>query len=161
MFTIAGIQKLHGWTRASYTIVLDHLSTIPASDYVKELPGFGFSTLQRQLIHVFNCEGLWIHALQKMKYVDRDPSEFPAVADAKLLQQEVSSQTLAYLSNLTDRELNADTELCFPDGERTVRTPALVLHHILTHAFHHKGQIATICRLLNRPTPDTDLNWFR
>ena len=161
MFTIEGVRKLHGWTHASLTIVLDHMSTIPASDYVKELPGFGFSTLQRQLIHVFNCEGLWIQALQQREYVDREPSAYPDVADAKRMQQEVSSRTLEYLSRLTNEELNRDTELHFPDGEITVRTPALVLHHVLTHAFHHKGQIAAMCRMLNRPMRDTDLNWFK
>jgi uncharacterized damage-inducible protein DinB len=84
VFTVDGVQRFHGWTHASLMIVLNHLSTIPASDYVKEVPGFGFSTLQKQLIHVFNCEELWIHALQKLEYVDRDPSEFPDVVDANL-----------------------------------------------------------------------------
>ena len=161
MFTIEGVQKLHGWTHASLTIVLDHLSTIPAGEYVKELPGFGFSTLRKQLIHVFNCEGLWIHALQKLKYIDRDSSDCPDVSGAKLLQQQVSAKTREYLSNLTNEQLNTDTELYFPDGDIAVRTPALVLHHVLTHAFHHKGQIAAMCRMLGHPTPDTDLNRFR
>ena len=161
MFTLDGIRKFHGWTHASLNIVLDHLDTIPAADYVKPVPGFGFSTLQKQLIHVFNCEGLWIHALQRLDYVDRDIAECPGVADAKLMQQQVSAGTREYLSSLTDQQLNVDTELRFPDGEIAIRTPALVLHHVLTHAFHHKGQIVTMCRMLGHPTPDTDLNWFQ
>lgn len=161
MFTLDGIRKFHGWTHASLNIVLDHLDTIPAQDYVKPVPGFGFSTLQKQLIHVFNCEGLWIHALQRLDYVDRDIAECPGVADAKLMQQQVSAWTREYSSSLTDQQLNVDTELRFPDGEIAIRTPALVLHHVLTHAFHHKGQIVTMCRMLGHPAPDTDLNWFQ
>ncbi|WP_125488078.1 DinB family protein [Edaphobacter aggregans] len=41
-----------------------------------------------------------------------------------------------------------------------MRAPALILHHVLTHAFHHKGQIVAMCRALVQPAPDTDLNHF-
>lgn len=160
MYTLDGVRKFHGWTHASLSLVLDHLSTIPSSDYGEEVPGFGFRTLREQAIHIFNCEGFWIHTLQGLRYVDRNPAECPAVADARLLQQEVGRRTHAYLSNLTEQQLNTDTELHFPDGDTAVRTPALVLHHVLTHAFHHKGQVVAMCRALGHPAPDTDLNQF-
>lgn len=160
MFTLDGVQKFHSWTHASLNLLLDHLSTIPAADYGKELPSFGFPTLRKQVIHIFNCEGFWINTLQGISYIDRDPAQCPAVADASLLQQEVSRRTKAYLASITNEQLNASTELHFPDGDRAIRTPALILHHILTHAFHHKGQIVAMCRELGRPAPDTDLNNF-
>ena len=160
MFTLDSVRKFHCWTHASLNLVLDHLSTIPTTDYVRELPGFGFRTLREQAIHIFNCEGFWIHTLRGKRYADRTIEEYPAVADVRLLQKEVSLQTHAYLSNLTNQQLNADAELHFPDGDVAVRTPALVLHHVLTHAFHHKGQIVAMCRTLGHPAPDTDLNQF-
>lgn len=161
MFTIDGIRKLHGWTHACLTLVLNHLSTLPPEVQTKELSGFGSSTLKKQVIHIFNCEGFWISALQGLDFTDRDPADFPSIADTVLFQQEVSRRTDAYLSTLTDHQLNADTELRFPDGDRAVRTPALVLHHVFTHAFHHKGQIVAMCRQLGHPAPDTDLNQFQ
>ena len=159
-FTLEGIQKFHGWTHASLDLLLDHLSTIPSDDYLKEVPGFGFSTLRNQIIHIFNCEGFWIHTLQGLSYVDRNPAECPSLADARLMQQQVSRQTLAYLSRMTNQQLNSETKLHFPDGDSAVRTPALVLHHVLTHAFHHKGQVVAMCRQLGHPAPDTDMNHF-
>ena len=158
MFTVDGIRKFHGWTHASLNLVLDHLSTMPAKDYVTELSGFGYGTLREQAIHIFNCEGFWVHTLQGLRYADQTPEECPLVADVRVLQKEVSQSTHAYLSTLTDQELNDNTELHFSDGDVAVRTPALILHHVLTHAFHHKGQIAAMCRLLGHPTADTDLN---
>ena len=159
-FTLEGIQKFHGWAHASLNLLLDHVATIPQSEYQKEIPGFGFPSVRNQMIHIFNCEGFWIHTLQGLPYVDRNPSEFPTVVDARLLKQQVSRETLAYLSSLTNEQLNSDAELHFPDGDTAVRTPALVLHHVLTHAFHHKGQIVAMCRLLGHPAPDTDMNNF-
>ena len=160
VFTVEGIRKFHGWTHACISLVLDHLSTIPAGDYLKEVPGFGFGTLREQAIHIFNCEGFWIQMLRGLPHNNRKPEACPAVADAQVLQQDVSRQTHVYLSSLTDQQLNTNTELHFPDGDVAVRTPALVLHHVMTHAFHHKGQIVAMCRALGHPAADTDLNQF-
>lgn len=160
MFTVDGVRKFHSWTHASINLLLDHLATLSSDDYGKELPSFGFPTLRKQTLHVFNCEGFWIHTLQGLPYGDRTPAESPAVADARLLQQETIGRTHTYLSNLTDDQLNTNTVLHFPEGDSAVRTPGLILHHLLTHAFHHKGQIVAMCRELGHPAPDTDLNQF-
>jgi uncharacterized damage-inducible protein DinB len=160
VFTLDGVRKFHRWTHASLDLALDHLSTMPADDYVRELSGFGFRTLREQVIHIFNCEGFWIQTLQRLRYVDRTIEECPLLVDLRRLQKEVSQSTHAYLSTLTDQQLNADTDLHFSDGDFAVRTPAFILHHVLTHAFHHKGQVVAMCRALGHPAPDTDLNQF-
>jgi uncharacterized damage-inducible protein DinB len=163
VFTVDGIRKFHSWTHSCLTLVLDHLSTIPASDYAKEVPGFGFPTLREQVIHIFNCEGFWIDALQGqalegLTYGNRNSAGCPSVADARLLQREIGEQTLAYLAGLTDQQISSNTELRYPDGDVAIRTPAFMIHHVLTHAFHHKGQIVAMCRVLGHPAPDTDLS---
>jgi uncharacterized damage-inducible protein DinB len=160
MFTLEGIRKFHAWTHASLSLVLDHLATMPTEDYGRELPGFGYPSLHAQMIHLLGCEARWVRRLQVQPIGDWDPARWPSISDARALQREVTTQTLAYLSGLTNQQLNADTMLHFSDGDTAVRTPALVLHHVLTHAFHHKGQIVAICRLLGHPAPDTDLNQF-
>lgn len=160
MFTLTGIRKLHSWTHASLALLLDHLSTFSWDAYTQELPGFGFHNIRAQVLHVFNCESFWIHTLQSAPFTDRNPTDWPAVPDARELQHQVMQRTLTYLSDLTTEQLNTGNELHFSDGDIVVRTPALVLHHVLTHAFHHKGQIVAMCRVLGCPAPDTDLSQF-
>ena len=92
MFTLDGIRRFHGWTHACLSLLLDHLASIPASDYGKVLPAVGFPTLCEQVIHIFNCEGFWVHTLQGLSYVDRSPAQCPAVSDARLFEQESSSR---------------------------------------------------------------------
>jgi uncharacterized damage-inducible protein DinB len=160
VFTVAGIRKFHTWTHQSLALLLDHLATLPASDYTKEVPGFGFPTIHAQVIHILNCEAFWVHILQALPFEDEDPARFPTAADARTLQHTVSVKTQNYLSRLSELHLNGNMQLRFPDGDTAVRTPALILHHLLTHAFHHKGQIVAMCRILGHPAPDTDLNQF-
>ena len=160
MFTLDGIRQFHRWTHLCLDRALDHLATLPLSDYTKDVPGFGSPNLRAQVIHCINCEAFWIHMLQGDPYIDEDPSPFPTVADARTFKDKVTAQTLRYLAGLTEQQLKAPTELHFSDAEIATRTPALILHHMLTHAFHHKGQIVAMCRLLGHPAPDTDLNNF-
>ena len=118
MFTIPGVRKFHEWTHASLTALLDHLSTIPDSAYTKEVSGFGFPSIRAQVIHIFNCEGFWVHTLQAIPFDDEPTASWPTVSDARRLQSEVSTRTLDYLSRLSEQNLNAPTELHFPDEER-------------------------------------------
>jgi uncharacterized damage-inducible protein DinB len=53
--------------------------------------------------------------------------------------------------------LNADLRELPRTWVGPARSPAFILLHVLTHACHHKGQIAAMFRLLGHPTPDTDL----
>jgi uncharacterized damage-inducible protein DinB len=160
MFTVDGIRKFHSWTHASLSLLFDHLADLSASDYKKELPGFGYASVHAQVIHILGCESRWVRRLEVKPIGDWEPARWPAVSDARTLQREVKTQTLAYLSGITNQQLNAETTLHFSSGDTADRTPALVLHHLLTHAFHHKGQIVAMCRVLGHPAPDTDLNQF-
>jgi uncharacterized damage-inducible protein DinB len=160
MFTLEGMRKFHAWTHASLKVLFNHLGTLSANDYAKEIPGFGYASIHAQVIHLLGCEARWVRRLQVQSVGDWDPGRWPSIADARVLQREIATQTLAYLSGLTNQQLNDETTLHFPDGDTAVRTPALVLHHVFTHAFHHKGQIVAMCRILGYPAPDTDLNQF-
>lgn len=160
MFTLDGIRKLHAWTHAALGVLFQHLETLPEADYSKELPGFGYASIQKQVVHLLGCESRWVRRLEIQPAGSWDAGRWPTLADACSLQREVTIQTLHYLSGLTDHELNARTTIHFPDGSSAVRTPALILHHVFTHAFHHKGQIVAMCRILGHPAPDTDLNQF-
>jgi uncharacterized damage-inducible protein DinB len=160
MFTVDGTRKFHAWTHQSLTLLFDHLATLPAVDYAKEIPGFGYPSIRSQVIHLLGCEVRWRNRLQAIPNGPWDPTRWPTVADARALESEIRSGTLDYLSRLTEQQLNSNAELRWDDGDVAYRTPALVLHHVFTHAFHHKGQIVAMCRIHGHPAPDTDLNQF-
>lgn len=160
MFTLEGIRKFHAWTHASLNVLFDHLALLSASEYTKEISGFGYASVHAQVTHLLGCEARWVRRLQNRPTGDWNPAQWPSPADARNLQHDIAARTLDYLASLTDQQVNANTTLHFPGGETAVRMPALVLHHVFTHAFHHKGQIVAMCRVLGHPAPDTDLNQF-
>jgi uncharacterized damage-inducible protein DinB len=157
MFTLDGVQKFHDWTHSSLSRMLDHIATLPEGSYHTKLNGFGFATIGEQVLHIFQCETNWIHRAQAIPFDGLSISEYPAIRDARVLQGKVRSETSAYLSGLTEQQLNEEITLRSYDGFEMTCTPAHVIHHVLTHAFHHKGQIVSMCRMLGHPAPDTDV----
>jgi len=160
MFTLDGIRQFHRWTHQSLTLLLDHLASLSAADYTRELPGFGYPSLRAQVVHLFGCEIRWLNRILSLPQRDWNPTHWPAVADARVLQAEGQAMTLDYLAGLNDHRLNTPIHIPFPEFQDLTRTPALILHHVLTHAFHHKGQIVAMCRILGHPAPVTDMFQF-
>ena len=159
MFTLDGMRKFHSWTHESLDVLFDHLGILTAAEYEQQIAGFGFPSVHAQVVHILGCEVRWVTRLRALAVGAWDPGSWPTIAEARTLQAEARAQTLEYLAGLSEEQLNANAELRFPDGV-FFRTPALVLHHVFTHAFHHKGQIVAMCRILGHPAPDTDLNQF-
>jgi uncharacterized damage-inducible protein DinB len=157
MFTLDGVQKFHDWTHSSLSRMLDHIATLPEGSYHTKLNGFGFATIGEQVLHIFQCETNWIHRAQAIPFDGLSVSEYPAILEARVLQRKVRSETSAYLSGITEQQLNEEITLRSYDGFEMTCTPAHVIHHVLTHAFHHKGQIVSMCRMLGHPAPDTDV----
>jgi len=65
--------------------------------------------------------------------------------------------TRTYVDGLTEEQLNTTLTKRPVDWEGELRSPAFILRHVITHAFHHKGQVVAILRILGYPAPDTDL----
>lgn len=71
----------------------------------------------------------------------------PLLSKIILYEQKIEVLTGKHSSN--DDSLTQD--VC------QLRSPAFILLHVITHAFHHKGQVVAMLRILGYPAPDTDL----
>ena len=149
MFTRDGIRAVHSWSHECLDLVMEHAGTLPVELFLREIAGFGAACVRDQLVHAVACEAVWVRALQDLPSVNWSYSDYPTVAAVRQAKQQVAADTLAYVERISEAELN--TEL------GGLRSAAFILHHVLTHAFHHKGQIVAMCRILGYPAPDTDL----
>jgi uncharacterized damage-inducible protein DinB len=156
MFTKDGISALHGWTHESLDVLLWHVSSVPDGVLHNPIAGFGFPAIWKQLVHILEAEEAWICDLQDKPWLHwraQDGLTLQHLVEAK---ERVRSATQTYLQNLTDTQLNA-TLTQRPTEWARVRTPAFILHHVVTHTFHHKCQVVAMLRTLGYPAPDSDL----
>lgn len=157
MFTKDAILALHGWTHERIDLLLDHATTLSPSEFVRDVPGFGQASVRDQLMHLIGAEERWVLRLQDLPLPRWSAAEYPTVESLRSSKQRVKLATLAYLDRLSDAELNVALTHRSKDWIGTLRSPAFILHHVVTHAFHHKGQVVAMFRLLGHPAPDTDL----
>ena len=157
MFTKEGVASLHAWTHERLDTVFEHVRVLTSAQFVQEIPGFGQANVRDQLAHILAAESGWIGRLRELKSENWELDNFPDLPALAAAKREVAAATQAYLQSVSEVQLNTTLEKVSLDWVGPPRSPAFVLQHICTHAFHHKGQIAAMCRMLGHPLPDTDL----
>ena len=157
MFNKKGILELHSVMHERLDLLLRHVATVPEELHRKEIPGFGHPTVRKQLVHILTCEEGWVHDLQNQPFQGWDEEDCPTTTALQAAKVRIREATRSYVGNLTAEELNT-TLAKAPEGwGGELRSPAFILLHVITHAFHHKGQVVAMLRILGYPAPDTDL----
>lgn len=143
----------------------------------------GTESVLDTLLHVIDCEFLWIQGVLSRKVLYEFPDSLrrhfeseqlrsipakPGAIYAEALglssditrvfafQDALTESTCAYVR---DTNLWDEQDYTFPwRPEKTERfSPWLILNHVITHEFHHKGQIVGMCRAMGiTDIPETD-----
>ena len=157
MFTRTGIIELHATTHERLDLLLRHVATLPNELWHTPIPGFGHPSVWKQLMHILTCEEGWLHYLQKKPFAGWYAEDCATMAALQASRDRIREATRAYLLNLTEEQLNTNIRERPAGWMGELRSPAFILLHLITHTFHHKGQIVAMVRILGYPAPDTDL----
>ena len=152
-FSKSAILDLHAAFHDCMGVVLDHVESVTFEVMTRELAGFARPTVRDQIAHVFSAETAWISALQLLPLRRFDAKALASVDDFRGAQREAIAATHAYLESIDERQLNSMLERYHEEWTTPHRTPAFILMHVITHGFHHKGQIVAMLRLLGYPSP--------
>ena len=133
------------------------MASLPVDVLPKEVSGFGWSTLREQLTHVLSVELAWVQGLQLLPIVRLNAAHHPTISDLRDAKRKAMGATIAYLESISEEQFNRNLERYPAEWMGPHQTPAFILLHIITHAFHHKGQMVAMLRLLGYPAPETDL----
>jgi uncharacterized damage-inducible protein DinB len=157
MFAKSGIIELHATMHDRLDLLLSHVATVPDDLCRKQISGFGQPSIWKQLVHILNCEEFWTHSLQNKAFADWPEEAFPTMTELQAAKERIRKATRIYLDGLTEEQLNTTLAKRPVDWGGELRSPAFILLHLITHAFHHKGQIVAMLRIVGYPAPDTDM----
>ena len=157
MFAKDGILELHAALHERLDLLLRHVATVPDELNHKQISGFGHPSVWKQLVHILTCEEGWLHDLQNQPFAGWDEEDCPTMAALLAAKDRIRESTRSYLGVLTEEQLNTTLTHRPVDWGGELRSPAFILLHVITHAFHHKGQVVAMLRILGYPAPDTDL----
>ena len=157
MFNKAGLIELHGNMHERLDLLMRHVASVPDELWHKAIPGFGQPTVWKQLVHILTCEEGWVHDLQNKPFAGWSAEDCPTMEALQASRDRIRDATRTYLGKLSDEQLNTTLAERPVDWGGELRSPAFILLHVITHAFHHKGQVVAMLGILGYPAPDTDL----
>lgn len=157
------LHKEYEWVRQTRGVLLDFCSELEPSDFTRQIDGFGFQSVRDTLVHIADCYNAWLGSFILLK------TKKPLTSKEKL--QQIGLGEIKALFERADLYVNdvfeglshqmtepIEREITWRDtGETLSITPGKLLMHVITHEFHHKGQIAAMTRLMGYEPPNTDV----
>lgn len=149
-------KEQYEFVRESRRILLSYCRTISENDFLNQNSSFGRGgSIRNLLVHIVNTYEFWIakHALHKNIV-------FSEYGSKKNVDDVVTSfDTIDSLMNeFTDLYDNSVTDIEYEiNGEKNAVKPLKLFSHVITHEFHHKGQILSLSRHMGYIPVDTDI----
>jgi uncharacterized damage-inducible protein DinB len=150
------IHLQYEFVRSSRSVLFEYCSKMSAHDFIKEHTHFGRGSVRNLLVHVGNTYGFWIgeQALkQQMNYLPHH--DVTSVAEAADYLATMDSLVIFFIENYQENFSN-DLQLSI-HGKAVIASPLKLFTHVITHEFHHKGQILSMSRHMGYIPVDTDI----
>ena len=153
MYTSEGLIEFHNRTHESLKKLIKHCGQFQPEELDKEIPGFGYSTLRRQIHHAIGAEKYWAGVLEGRMDINDDVSDCETIEKLEEYRKLTFDITGNYFNNASSAELNNARPMMTWGNKEKVLVPAQVFMRTLTHAYQHQGQIMAMCRILGKPVP--------
>jgi uncharacterized damage-inducible protein DinB len=141
--------------KSSREEVFRFCGTLKQSDYTKGVT-FDGKSIRRLQVHLANTYQGWIIKVARGRNTnDFDEQNYPTVQSVQKLFTAVDT-IVSYF--IRDSRHNWMEEVGIDTGDQVhTLTKAQIFTHVITHEFHHKGQILMLARGMGYTPPDTDI----
>jgi uncharacterized damage-inducible protein DinB len=150
------LQKQYALLQGSREVVFNFIDTVVGDDLNAPVPAYENRTMRHLLEHNASCYFNWL-AYFALKQPDGSLKDqgFTTVNLIRQLYDKVDEIVALFLKSFEDK-MEIPVHGIHNRNGQVSATPLQLFTHVLTHEFHHKGQIMTMCRLLGYIPPDTD-----
>ncbi|MCI0450344.1 MAG: DinB family protein [Chlorobi bacterium] len=154
------LKKQYELIKSSREVVLNYCETIRSEDLTKQIENFNKNSICYLLLHIANTYIFWLKRFAEnegMKYFKVENAK--DVNDIRKAFDEVNIIVENFLNKHTDFSTPIEGEIFWLKKNMTY-TVLELFTHVITHEFHHKGQIMTMSRILGCTPPDADVIRF-
>lgn len=146
--------------KESREVVFEFCEHFSNSDYLKEQVNFNKKSIRDLHVHVANSYLKWVVKFAMKKPVEFfNPAELSALEDIHEVYKKVNACVSDFLQRFQDQSEAAIQNEVDKIGIVTY-TPLEIFTHVITHEFHHKGQILAMGRMMGYTPPDADIIRF-
>ena len=154
------LKEQYGLVKSSRAAVFEFIDAHVGKNLNTGVKTFDDRTIRYLLVHTANTYVHWLHNFAFKKQVGfADDLKFSNIELIKSLYENADNAVDTFLAAFSGR-LDEVISGTLSGNRAASATPLQLFTHVITHEFHHKGQIMTMCRLLGYPPPDTDIIRF-
>lgn len=154
------LKKQYKLTQYARAELLSYCSTIKPEDLHKHVNGFNETSIMGLLLHIANTYHFWLKrfaAKQEFEYFEE--KNIKDVNDVKQIFAVTDKLVIGFLDSYPYHTTRIKGEIFWLKTDMTFNVLELFTH-VLTHEFHHKGQIMTMTRMLGYTPIDADIIRF-
>ncbi len=140
--------------------LLRYCSLISPTHFVQPIENFGHSSIRNLLVHVANASLYWLaeYALKKSVSYGKVDS-LNTVEQIRPLYDQMDLMMKEFITTFSNNDQVITDWVKWVKKDISV-TPLELFTHVVTHMFHHKGQILSMSRHLGYTPLDMDVIRF-
>lgn len=150
------IRKQYTFVRESRNILFEYCQTIRTEDFINQNSSFGKGgSIRNLLVHIANTYELWIaNTVLKKEVAYAEYEAFENIQEVIKLFAHVDQ----FMSDFFELMEKSEEEIEYEsNGIKREAEPFKLFSHVITHEYHHKGQILSLSRHLGYTPIDTDI----
>jgi uncharacterized damage-inducible protein DinB len=154
------LKEQYNLISGSREVLLGYCGTLKPGDLTKGIESFNKSSVMYMLLHIANTYLFWLKrfaADQEFEYFTEE--KIKDIEGVKSAFDEVNIAVNGFLDSQSNRSTLIEGEIFWLKKNMTYSVLELFTH-VITHEFHHKGQVMTMTRLLGYSPPDADIIRF-
>jgi uncharacterized damage-inducible protein DinB len=151
------LQYQYALVTSARSVLFDYCETIEPKQFNFKLASFGNKSIGDLLIHIAEVYHHWIGNFAGVNNsILIVKADCITVGDVRILFKDVDKLIEDFL--MTFHQLMNPFTAKIPGREQQFTvTPLQLFTHVITHEFHHKGQVLTMSRQLGYTPVDTDI----
>jgi len=148
-------KEQYEFVKESRNVLSEYCKTISPENFVNQNTSFGRGGSMRNLfVHIANTYEFWIANLAlKKNLVYAEYEDFKTIQDVIILFDNVDNFISEFILEMNHFE---KIEYEIQNVKNSVK-PFKLFSHVITHEYHHKGQILSLTRHLGYVPIDTDI----
>lgn len=158
--SIAQMQYQYQLIKEAREVVLKFLKNEVGDHLFKPVTVFDNKTIAWMMVHIANTYLFWVgnFSLKQERpfYLAQNFTRLGSLVEIFETTDEMMQRFMLAFDKGLDQQISGFSSKNIPIATNMLA----VFTHVITHEFHHKGQIMTMCRLLGHTPPDADVIRF-
>jgi uncharacterized damage-inducible protein DinB len=135
-----------------------YCESMESEDFFKKIAAFNDNCISDMLVHNINTYISWLENFGLSGAMPfHENGDVKNLSEIKILFEGIDTIVEVFLKKYSDDYQAPFTRIIPRKGITLTLMPLQLFTHVITHEFHHKGQILTMSRLLGYTPADTDV----